>query len=203
MLTADKLTCVRSDQLLFSNLNFNLMSQEILHIRGINGSGKSSLLQILAGLASPQQGQVGWCGTPLAQIQQAYQRQLLYLGHKTGVKAQLTVLENLAFAASLSQARPKMSLLLAALTQLDLLPYQDTLCHRLSAGQRQRVALARLLILPAKLWLLDEPFTALDTGSIALMEKLMFEHLRAEGMIVLTSHQPFSLGQMMIKQLNL
>jgi heme exporter protein A len=201
MLAANNLECIRNDQVLFSGLNFSLAAGEILHIMGSNGSGKSTLLYILAGLLNPQRGEVHWQGKPIRQERQYYCQQLLYIGHKIGIKAQLTVRENLRLAAGLS--RVICDRIAEVLARFGLDKHQHTLCYRLSAGQKQRVALARLLILDAKLWLLDEPFTAMDRDGINILETILAEHLCRGGAVILTSHQNLRLPRVNIKALSL
>lgn len=200
MLIANNLECIRNEQVLFSGLSFSLAAGEIVHIVGSNGSGKSSLLQILAGLLNPQKGEVLWQGRPIQQIRQDYCQQLLYLGHKIGLKAQLTLKENLQLAACMGHK--KYDTIKQVLERFSLDKYLDTLCYQLSAGQKQRVALARLLILDTKLWLLDEPFNALDQDSMGLLETILAEHVNGGGMVIFTSHQKFGFFLMEAKKLN-
>jgi heme exporter protein A len=201
MLVANNLECIRNEEVIFSGLSFSLAAGEILHIMGSNGSGKSSLLYILAGLLNAQKGEVHWQGQPIHQIRQDYYHQLLYLGHKIGIKAQLTVRENLELAASLG--RVVCDSMLEVLARFGLDKLQHALCYRLSAGQKQRVALARLLILHAKLWLLDEPFTSLDRESVVILENILAEHVSCGGSVILASHQELELTQLNVKQLSL
>ena len=192
MLTAHNLESVRNDQAVFSSVNFTLSPGEVLHISGANGCGKSTLLHILMGLLLPEQGEVRWRGVSINEATAAYQSQLLYIGHKVGVKNNLTVRENLQLAAKLGKESAVLDLQ-AALRYFSLHGLQHTLCGRLSAGQRQRVALTRLLVLDAELWILDEPFTAIDGDSVVLLQDLLQEHVRRGGMAALTSHQSFVL----------
>lgn len=192
MLTAHDLESVRNDQVIFSSVNFTLFPGEILYISGTNGCGKSTLLHILMGLLVPEKGEVRWHDNLIGEYSAAYQGQLLYIGHKIGVKNTLTVRENLQLAAKLGRKVPRLDWQ-QALQYFSLHSLQDTVCGRLSAGQRQRVALTRLLILEAGLWILDEPFTAIDSESVVRLQDLIQQQVRRGGMVVLTSHQPFAL----------
>ncbi|HVV69271.1 MAG TPA: cytochrome c biogenesis heme-transporting ATPase CcmA [Gammaproteobacteria bacterium] len=192
MLTAYDLESVRNDQVIFSSVNFTLFPGEILHISGANGCGKSTLLHILMGLLLPEKGEVRWRDVLIGECAAAYQAQLLYIGHKIGVKNTLTVRENLQLAAKLGKGVLDLDLQ-QALRYFNLHSLQDMVCAHLSAGQRQRVALTRLLILEAGLWILDEPFTAIDSESVVLLQDLIQQQVQRGGMVVLTSHQPFAL----------
>lgn len=198
MLAANNLECIRNGQVVFSGLSFSVAAGEVMHIMGSNGSGKSSLLHILAGLLDPQQGEVHWYGRPIQHMRQDYCQKLLFLGHKIGIKTQLTVKENMRLAARLG--RVGCDRIAKVLARFGLDQHQHTLCHRLSAGQKQRVALARLLLLDAKLWLLDEPFTGLDQENSALLEGVLAEHVYSEGSVILTSHQKLRLPSVDIRE---
>ncbi len=202
MLSVTNLECIRNEQVLFSNLSFTLKPGEILHVTGANGSGKSSLLQILSGLLSPHQGELYWQGAIVANADSNYFAQLIYIGHKTGVKSGLTVMENLKMISQLSHSFSVIDWDFI-LSYLALTSFKQVLCHRLSAGQRQRVALARLLILDAPLWILDEPFTAIDKEGLGLIQTLLMNHTRKGGVAVLSSHQSFALQETVIKQIEL
>ena len=190
-LKVQNLHCSRNQQNLFHHLNFELNRGDILHIGGPNGAGKSSLLKILCHLMSPQEGEVIW----------ENKKDLLYIGHQLGVVGELTVNENFKFIRSLAPAKSVDSS--EILAQLQLTPWQTTLCNKLSAGQRQKVALARLWLLNASAWILDEPFSSLDQETIAVVQKTCIDHLNAGGLIILSSHQPLSLSGINIRKLNL
>lgn len=202
MLSAHNLTCVRNDQTLFSELSFCLEPGKILHVTGPNGVGKSSLLNILTGMFLPQEGRVCWNNTPI-QANPDYLPQLAYIGHKVGVKSHLTVLENLKLAATLNDQKVCESDLEAALQGFNVADLKHTLCEKLSAGQRQRVALSRLLVTKALLWVLDEPFTAMDQKGVVIFHQLLLEHITRGGLIVLTSHQPIQIENVIIQKIDL
>ena len=183
LLRVDTLGCERGGRLLFDNLSLQLNRGEGLRIEGGNGSGKTSLLRLLAGLSQPQRGRVQWpaCSPP----------QLLYIGHLAAVKALLSPLENLQWWAALHApaAASDRSALLAALTAAGIGAALEQPCHSLSAGQQRRVALARLHIAQQPLWLLDEPFTAIDSHGVEELKMLISQHLQRGGSAVITSHQ--------------
>jgi len=186
-LVVEQLQCIRDDRLLFNNLNFTLSEGQLLQIEGRNGSGKTSLLRILCGLTLPTEGGVFWKGDNIHTINSNYWATLSYVGHAAGIKAELTPLENLAFARALGQAPTEIELD-EALAHVGLYGFEDVATRTLSAGQQRRVALARLLINRCQLWILDEPFTALDRTAITLVEQLLETHTAQGGMAILTSH---------------
>ena len=183
------LECIRGDNLLFTGLNFQLRPGQLLQIEGANGSGKTSLLRILAGLSLASEGEVQWEGVDILKQRPEYFAQMAYLGHTLGVKADLSPVENLRIALALSSLAFDADSVFSALDRVGLAGREDIPARALSAGQKQRVALARLLACPAKLWIMDEPFTALDVSGVALVRGLMEAHLEQGGMAVLTSHQ--------------
>jgi heme exporter protein A len=189
MLSAHGLTCVRGERPLFSGLDLAVDAGEWLHVRGENGTGKTSLLRLLAGLAQPAGGEVLWDGQPIRQADEAYRRNLMFLGHHGALKEELTALENLEFAAALDGAELSEAEAIAALHRFGLKGREELPVRVLSAGQKRRVLLARLVTRKARLWVLDEPFTALDTKAVAMLAALIGEHLAGGGMAVLTSHQ--------------
>lgn len=170
--------------MLFSNLDFTLHSRQVLLLEGKNGSGKTSLLRILCGFREPDTGEVRWCGEVIDSAQ--YRTDMAYVGHLDGIKKELTVLENLT--VSLALAQKGAHTIQEALARVQLADFDDVPAQALSAGQKRRLSLARLLITRNCLWILDEPFTALDKQGIALIEHLMAEHCDQGGMIVLSSH---------------
>lgn len=193
------LSCIRDDRVLFEQLAFELASGQVLLLEGKNGSGKTSLLRILCGFREPDAGEIRWCGDAVKDSQ--FYAQMAYVGHLDGIKKELTVLENLRMSLALSSAG-KYSID-QALAKVHLTGYDDILVQALSAGQKRRLSLARLLITENVLWILDEPFTSLDKQGIALIETLMTEHCANGGMIVLTSHHDIALHDVDVQRINL
>jgi heme exporter protein A len=183
------LSCIRDDRVLFEGLSFELNAGQVLLLEGKNGSGKTSLLRILCGFREADAGQVKWCGDAINDAD--YYVDMAYVGHLDGVKKELTVLENLRVSLALGQAGQYS--IQQALAKVHLDDFDDALVQTLSAGQKRRLSLARLLITKNRLWILDEPFTSLDKAGIALIEALMTEHCANGGMIVLTSHHDINL----------
>ena len=183
------LSCIRDDRLLFEELNFELVSGQILLLEGKNGSGKTSLLRIVCGFREADSGELRWCGDAINDS--SFFAQMAYVGHLDGVKKELSVLENLKIALALNSLG--LYSIDQALSKVHLSGYDDVLVQALSAGQKRRLSLARLLITRSVLWILDEPFTSLDKQGIALIETLMAEHCANGGMIVLTSHHDIDL----------
>jgi heme exporter protein A len=193
MLTATDLACSRGERPLFGGLSFALNAGDWLHVKGENGAGKTTLLRTLAGLAPADRGQVRWDGADASAQNGDYRRAVLYLGHPAALKDELTPLENLSLALALDGQAAETATLVAALQQMHLQGREDVPVRHLSAGQKRRVLLARLLVRPADLWLLDEPFAALDADGIVLLCRLIGEHLARGGIVVLTSHQAVAL----------
>lgn len=198
-LVVDKLACIRDDRLLFSNVSFTLSPGQILLLEGRNGSGKTSLLRILCGFREADEGTINWQGKPMADGD--YFSDMAYVGHAEGNKKELTVLENLRFAQALN--KPGFYSIPQALAKVQLAGYEDNLVQTLSAGQKRRLSLARLLITHNRLWILDEPFTSLDKHGVDLIESLMIDHLAHGGMVLLTSHQELSLEHVDLQRLHL
>ncbi|MCP4044166.1 MAG: cytochrome c biogenesis heme-transporting ATPase CcmA [Gammaproteobacteria bacterium] len=196
------LECVRDDRILFSALNFSICPGEVIQIEGHNGCGKTSLLRILCGLALPMEGEVLWCGQSIDEVRYEFLSQLSYLGHHNGVKGELSPLENLAFTRAISIPLEKDHTM-EILAQLALRGFEDVPCRTLSAGQNRRVGLARLLVTKSRLWVLDEPFTALDRRGMRVVEHIFGEHVSAGGMIVTTTHHPLNIGNAKVLHLNL
>lgn len=186
-LEISQLACIRDDRVLFENLNFQLNAGELLQIEGHNGSGKTSLLRILCGLSLPESGQIFWKNQDIEEDKSRYWQDLSYIGHAPGIKAELTPLENLQMAKALG-AQPAQISLESALEQVGLYGFEDVPTRTLSAGQQRRVALARLLTNNVQLWILDEPFTALDKKAIQMVESLLDQHAQRGGMAIVTSH---------------
>ena len=189
LLSVIDLECIRGDNLLFSGLDFKLYEGQLMQVEGANGSGKTSLLRILAGLSLSSEGQVLWDGKDILKQRSLYFSKVAYLGHTLGVKSDLSPVENLKISLALAGFPFNETAVYRALEQTGLAGKEDVPARSLSAGQKQRVALARLLACPAKLWIMDEPFTALDASGVSLVRDLLETHLRRGGLVVLTSHQ--------------
>ncbi len=189
------LSCSRGDRRLFAGLAFALRGGQVMHVAGPNGSGKTTLLRILCGLTLPESGEVRWQGDSIADLKEEYARELLYLGHLNGLKAELTPVENLAAWAALRGETLDEARILSALESMGLRFIDDLPVKVLSQGQKRRVALARLLLCSRPLWILDEPFVALDVKAVRVLEEAIEAHVAAGGMVVFTTHQPFSLAR--------
>ena len=187
-LKVENLGCERNDRYLFSGLNFELAPGELIRVDGANGSGKTTLLRMASGLLPVDEGIVYWGDRPIQKNRADYMSELLFVGHKNGIKDELTAEENLRIDHSLAGGQSGVSYALA-LDRLDIARCRHQLCRQLSAGQRQRVALARLLISVVRLWVLDEPLTALDRSAQNIVRDMLEEHIGAGGMALITSHQ--------------
>lgn len=187
LLTAERLACRRSDRLVFVDLSFAVERGGALLITGANGSGKSSLLRLIAGLIVPFAGRLAWHGDA------EQPARLAYVGHADAIKATLTALQNLSFWAALADPREATARARLALDAFGIARLADIPGRYLSAGQRRRVALARLLAAPARLWLLDEPTVALDTDGIARLEKQIARHRDGGGAVAVATHAPIAL----------
>jgi heme exporter protein A len=185
------LACERDWRLLFSQLELSLQGGQMLQVSGPNGSGKTSLLRLLAGLMQPSDGEVLLDGQPLATQRAQLAASLLWIGHAAGIKGLLTAEENLAWLCAL-QHPAERSAIWAALAVVGLQGFEDVPCHTLSAGQQRRVALARLYLQAPPLWILDEPFTALDKQAVAQLEQHLAAHCEQGGIVILTTHHNLS-----------
>jgi heme exporter protein A len=191
LLDVQNVACSRGYRDLFAGLDFQLTPGQVLRVEGENGSGKTSLLRILAGLAQPVTGEVLWDGCKINNAESGYFQDLLYLGHKPGIKFELTATENLCMSRALFGSRAENGIE-EALYQVGLYGFEDIPCGMLSAGQKRRVALAQLLLTRAHLWILDEPYTSLDVKAVGFLEQVFAEHVAGGGMLIITSHQPVS-----------
>ncbi len=200
MLEASGLTCERSGRTLFRALSFSLAPGAALRVAGANGSGKTSLLRIVCGLLAPGAGQVRWRGTPIESLREDYARQLVYLGHAPAVKGDLTAAENLSIACLLAGSPVAPAQVRAALARFGL-PPGEVAVKKLSQGQRRRAALARLALAAVPLWLLDEPFAALDAEGVALLNALFAQQLARGGAIVFTTHQDAGIAATQVLEL--
>lgn len=190
MLEARHLECTRGERRLFTGLSFRLGRGELLRVAGANGSGKTSLLRIMCGLVAPSAGELFWEGKSIRSEREEYSRNLVYIGHLNSLKDDLTALENLRCAAALGGVAEDRGHALAALDRFGVLRCAELPAKVLSQGQKRRVALARLeLSAKVPLWILDEPFSALDVKAVAELEQLLAAHIRSGGMVVLTTHQ--------------
>ena len=201
MLSAHGLGCLRGERRLFTGLTLAVNPGDWLHVRGENGVGKTSLLRLLAGLATPAEGEIRWNNAPIRRVAEEYHRHLLFLGHHGAVKEDLSALENLAFGAALDGDTLPVQEAMLALRRFGLKGREQLAVRFLSAGQKRRVLLARLLTRKARLWILDEPFTALDTAAVDMLAGLIGEHLAGGGSAVMTSHQTIPLAGGQVLQL--
>ncbi len=191
-LTVSALAAVRGETRLFSDLSFALQPGQVLFIQGGNGCGKTSLLYILAGLRLAESGTVCWAGRNIDDLGKQYHSQLCFVGHNNGVKAELTVWENILGFQLLKPGKKES--IQTTIDTLGLAGYEDNLAYQLSSGQQRRLALSRLLFSQHPLWILDEPFTSLDRASIRLFESQVVAHSQQGGMVIITSHQPLDLS---------
>jgi heme exporter protein A len=196
MLQAESLACERGGRLLFKSLEFALSPGTLLRVAGPNGAGKTSLLRILCGIAHPAAGRVLWSGEDAHALGEEYTRRLLYLGHLSAIKEDLSPRENLRFALRLAGLETPPAALAAALAQLGLAGREDVPARYLSQGQKRRAALARLALAQTlPLWILDEPLAALDLDAIDTVIALVSAQLDAGGIVVLTTHQDVAFAQ--------
>ena len=196
------LECIRRDNILFQDIAFSVAAGELFQIDGINGSGKSTLLRICAGLTQATEGDVFWNGQPILSCRYEYQQAMTYIGHQNGVKNELSVIENLqvihALSGTASPLNPEQ-----VLEQIGLADMEDVLLAKMSAGQKRRMGLTRLLLNRARLWLLDEPFTSLDTTGKQIIENLIVEHCRQGGMVIFATHQAMEIEGQDVRHIHL
>ena len=195
MLEVEHLACLKGDRLLFRDLALRLQAGELLRVAGPNGVGKTSLLRLVTGLALPEAGDIRWNAKCVRREREAFHRELLYLGHAPAINDLLSTLENLRFACAAAGDELSASACVQALERIGLADQLDLPARVLSQGQRRRVGLARLFLSARRrLWVLDEPFTALDVKAVADLAHALSEHCVAGGMVMLTTHQdaPFA-----------
>ncbi|WP_394132476.1 cytochrome c biogenesis heme-transporting ATPase CcmA [Shewanella maritima] len=187
LLRANELTCIREERILFDQLCFNIHAGDIVQIEGPNGAGKTSLLRIIAGLSRPYAGSVHYLQEDILRCRDEFNHDLLYLGHLPGVKSELTAEENLNFNLRLSGYDTHDTN--DILAKVNLSGFEDALAGHLSAGQHRRTALGRLWHTNCRIWILDEPFTAIDKKGVEELENLFLKHAESGGCVILTTHQ--------------
>ena len=188
-LSLQQISCQRGEKVLFTGIDLHLQGGDFVQIEGHNGIGKTSLLRIIAGLAVPLSGVVYWNNNAIRQNREIFYQDLLYLGHASGVKPELTAWENLKFYQQISACTQGDDILWDVLQTVGLLGREDIAAAQLSAGQQKRIALARLWLSQAPLWILDEPFNAIDKNGVKVLTHLFEQHAEQGGIVILTSHQ--------------
>jgi heme exporter protein A len=201
LLRFSEFTCWRSDEALFEPVNFSINSGDMVQVVGPNGAGKTTLLRSLCGLYNEYQGEIFWRDKSWRHQFYDFSQQVLYLGHNPGVKKTLTAAENLHWYLGIQQGIAASSRVEQALAQVGLEGFADTPCQEMSAGQLRRVALARVYATERSLWVLDEPFTAIDVAGVAQLERHLHHHVTQGGTVLLTTHQALSIHQ--VKNLTL
>ncbi len=192
-LEARAISCVRGERELFSGLYLQVFAGQCLHIRGENGVGKTSLLRLLTGLASPDSGEVLWNSHPIKKEASEYHSKLLFLGHRDALKEDLSAIENLRMYTAIDGIALSEQDAFSALWRFGLKGREDLPVNCLSAGQKKRVLMARMVTRRAQVWILDEPFNALDSHAAQELQGLIAEHLEGNGLVLLTSHQPLAI----------
>lgn len=193
LLTTHDLECTRDDRLLFRGLSVALAKGEVLQIEGCNGSGKTSLLRILCGLRQPDTGRVEWRGVDISRSREDYYANMVYIGHMTCIKADLSVFENIRSLLDTRSQSVSLEIIEAVLDEVGLAGFDDVAGKALSSGQKRRVLLAFLLLTKAQLWILDEPLTALDVQGVELVESMIVDHRENGGSIIFTTHHGMQL----------
>lgn len=201
LLSTTSLTCIREERILFEDLTLNFKAGDIVQVEGPNGAGKTSLLRILAGLSQPYEGQVFFHDQDIHNFREDYNANLLYLGHLSGIKGEMSAEENLAFNLALKGLSPELAE--ETLSEVNLLGFEDALASHLSAGQHRRIALAQLWQSKAPIWILDEPFTAIDKAGVAKLEAQIFQHAQNGGCVILTTHQDLSFAPDLYRKITL
>ncbi len=202
MLEVRNLTGQRDELRLFENLSFTVQAGQLLYIRGKNGAGKTTLIRILCGLIPPSQGEILWNGVAIKEDTTQFRQTMVYVGHENGIKGDLTALENLNFFRNIHQSSTSLSAI-DSLEQLGIVKLAQIPCRLLSAGQKRRVSLSKLPGSAAKLWLLDEPLTALDVSGQQTIVELIRTHLAKDGICVVTSHQDLDWGAINLNEIHL
>ena len=202
-LSVKNLAVVRGQRILFDKLNFELKNGTVVYLQGANGAGKTSLLRTLCGLSQPHAGSINWNSENIKTLAEEYSKYVLYIGHLPGIKEDLTAVENLQFSLALLGTEVASSQVTEVLSMLGLAKGLNLPTRMLSQGQKRRVVLARLWLQQLPLWILDEPFTALDAAATDLLKQKIESFAKAGGMVVMTSHQDFSLNVPNFMQLKL
>ncbi len=203
LLAVNNLQCIRGERTLFERLTFNVSSGQLLYVQGDNGSGKTTLLRTLCGLSQAHEGNISWNNQNIQTLAEDYAGQVLYIGHLAGIKEDLTAVENLQFSASLAGNNISRAQALGALAQVNIARCADLPTRVLSQGQKRRVALARLWLQNNPLWILDEPFTALDAAAITTLTQHIESYVTSGGIVVLTSHQEPTFDSKLMQRLQL
>ncbi|PLX62765.1 cytochrome c biogenesis heme-transporting ATPase CcmA [Sedimenticola selenatireducens] len=203
MLEVAGLACIRGDRKLFSDLSFRLEAGELLHLRGHNGSGKTTLMRTVCGLMKESDGEIRWNGESIHRLGEDFTRDVVYIGHKNGIKDDLTGVENLRVCSALDGNPITERQAWDALERMGLMGHEDLPSRVLSQGQKRRVALARLLVNKSRLWVLDEPFTALDVAAVDFLQSIIRDHINSGGMVILTTHQEVRITREQVKELQL
>ena len=199
MLIVDEIACTRGDRRLFESISFALDQGQLLHLQGQNGSGKTTLLHCVCGLIAPDSGTVYFEGASTADERDEFYHELLYIGHKNGINDGLTAIECLQFSAQLAARPIDASRAIESLRRVGLNGFEDLPTRKLSQGQKRRVALARLLTSDACIWVLDEPFSALDKVAAAVLVDAIRRHLDQGGIVLMTTHQPVNITECTIE----
>ncbi len=197
------LECIRENRIVFRDVSFAVRPSDCFRLTGPNGSGKTSLLRILCGLLQPTRGTICWNGAGIHTVGEEYLSQMTYIGHRTGIKDELTALENLRVSSGLNGIEVSQQTAAAALSRMGLSEQIDLPTRFLSEGQRRRVALARLLICQTSLWLLDEVLTSLDPTAVQLVRSMIEEHLSTGGMAIIATHHEMDLSAVRTQQIEL
>ena len=203
VLSAINLAVVRGERMLFGKLSFELKNGTVMYLQGENGTGKTTLLRTICGLSQPYAGSIHWNRESIATLAEEYSKNILYIGHLPGIKEDLTAIENLQFSLALLGSKVEKPQVMQVLETLGLAKALHLPTRMLSQGQKRRVVLARLWLQNAPMWILDEPFTALDVAATDLLKQKIEDFANAGGMVVMTSHQDFTLNVPQFMQLKL
>ena len=190
----EKLTCIRGERVIFTNLNFSINEGEVLYLKGPNGSGKSTLLRLMAGLLPPTSGALTWNNKDINDDEGLFRSLIHYVGHQDAIKTGLTVEENLHFWAEMNSYMKEAGTVQKALTEFSLDNLSTLPARFLSAGQRKRLNLARLSATSAPLWLLDEPSNSLDSDSVKILSRAISEHQQKGGMVAIATHEKLDIN---------